>query len=252
MSKYSIRVQGVTKQYQAQPGQRWFRDYVRDAALNSPGTSSKTFTALRNVSFELPAGESLAIVGRNGAGKSTLLNLIAGLTAPEMGTVEVHGRLGTLLDIGAGFHPELTGRENVAVNAALLGLTKEGLAKLEPRIMDFADIGDFFDQPLRTYSVGMAMRLAFAVNAFSDPDVLLVDEVLAVGDAGFQRKCLDWVMERKRQGGTFVCVSHAIGGLEKLCEHCLWLRNGEVAAFGPFTQVMDEYHRSLAGSNHAA
>jgi lipopolysaccharide transport system ATP-binding protein len=197
--------------------------------------------ALQNISFELYDGESVAIVGRNGAGKSTLLNLIAGLSRPDSGTITVQGRLAALLDLGAGFHPDLTGRENLFVNAALLGLRRKEVERRYNSIVEFSGLGDFIAQPLRTYSSGMTMRLAFSVAINVSPDILIIDEVLGVGDTNFQEKCFAEIQRLKDSGALFVCVSHTTGVLPQICKKALWLEQGELVSSGPIDDVLRAY-----------
>ncbi len=204
------------------------------------------FYALKHVSFDLNAGESLAIVGPNGAGKSTLLSLVAGLSAPDEGAVSVNGRVAALLELGSGFHPDLTGAENVRLNASLLGLSRKRTLELFDEIVDFSGIGDFIEEPLRTYSTGMMMRLAFSVAINMDPEILLIDEVLAVGDAAFQAKCFERIRRFRHAGKTLLCVSHASGMVQELCDRAIWLDHGELVMAGGITEVVESYagHRS--------
>jgi ABC-type polysaccharide/polyol phosphate transport system ATPase subunit len=181
------------------------------------------------------------VVGSNGAGKSTLLSLAAGLCPPDSGTVTVNGRVAALLQMGAGFHPDLTGLENVKLNAALLGLSAAKTAQAMDSILEFSGIGDFIGEPLRTYSSGMTMRLAFSVAVHVDPDILIIDEVLAVGDQAFQAKCMDKIMEFKRQGRTLLFVSHSTGVVQQFCERALWLEHGCLAMDGEAGEVVAAY-----------
>jgi len=183
----------------------------------------------------------MAVVGRNGAGKSTLLSLVAGLAEPNEGCVAVDGRVAALMELGSGFHPDLTGVENLRLNASLLGLTRQRTSEVHDSITEFAGIGDFINQPLRTYSSGMIMRLAFSVAIHVDPDILIVDEVLAVGDQNFQAKCFEKISELKHAGKTLLFVSHAANNVRKLCERALWLDHGEVMMDGPAGEVIDAY-----------
>ena len=199
------------------------------------------FTALRNITFRIPAGQTVGVVGSNGAGKSTLLSLVAGLCPPDQGTVTVHGRIAPLLQLGAGFHPDLTGVENLRLNAALLGYSAEKTAESSSRIVEFAGIGPFIDQPLRTYSSGMSMRLAFSIAIHVEPDILIIDEVLAEGDQAFQAKCMDKILEFKEQGKTLLFVSHSAGAVQKLCERVLWLDHGELMMDGDAAEVAAAY-----------
>lgn len=199
------------------------------------------FWALRDVSFEVKRGEVFGVIGRNGAGKSTLLKVIAKVLFPTQGRVVMCGRVAPLLEIGAGFQPELTGRENVFLNSTLLGRTHKDTERLLPEILDFAELEDFIDAPLRTYSTGMVARLGFSVATCIRPEILLVDEVLSVGDAQFQQKCLDRMYSFLDQGTTVVIVSHGMGTIESFCSRALWLNNGRVEAYGAADEVARQY-----------
>lgn len=197
--------------------------------------------ALRGVDFEVKRGRSFGVIGPNGAGKSTLLRLIGGITRPTEGQIEVRASLSTLLDLGLGFHREFTGRENIRLNCNLLGMTDEVIDARIPDIIGFAELGDFIDLPVRTYSAGMNLRLGFAIAAHTDSDVFLVDEVLAVGDQYFQRRCIDKIEEFLSQGRTIILVSHDLHSVRNLCDDALWLDRGGVRAFGPAREVVDRY-----------
>ncbi len=215
--------------------------------LVKPATrSTEEFWALRAVSFEIPDGETFGIIGPNGAGKSTVLKLMARILEPTSGQVAVKGRISPLLELGAGFHPELTGRENVYLNAALFGVSQAEAQERYDEIVEFSELRDFIDAPLKHYSSGMYMRLGFAVAANIIPDILLVDEVLAVGDEAFQRKCLAKIGEFQRQGRTIIFVSHSLRTVEDLCSRALWLDHGRVEAIGPTTDVVERYLKSAA------
>jgi len=231
-----IEFHNVSKKYHRHRGQMLLRSHLKRlfARREAP------FFALKNVSFVLEEGESLAVIGSNGAGKSTLLGLVAGISKPDEGWVKVNGQVAALLELGSGFHPELTGRENVRLNASLLGLSRRQTADAFDRIVDFSGIRDFIDEPLRTYSTGMMMRLAFSVAISRDPQVLLIDEVLAVGDAAFQAKCIDKVHELRRSGKTLLCVSHT-GLIKDICDRALWLDHGELILSGPVSEVTAAY-----------
>ena len=202
--------------------------------------------ALRNVSLGVSPGEAVGLIGRNGSGKTTLLRLVAGIIKPTSGTVAVEGRVGSLLELGAGFHPEFTGRENVYLNGAILGLKREAIRRHMDEIVAFAELERFIDVPVRTYSSGMYMRLGFAIAAHLDVDVLLLDEVFAVGDEEFQRKCFGKIFEFKQRGGTIVFVSHDASAVDRLCERAVLLRSGELAFDGPTREAITQYHRLLA------
>jgi len=228
---------GVSKTFR-QGGAKLIRQHIGDLLL---GRSSRLFYALRDVSFRAETGESLAIVGHNGAGKSTLLGLVAGLSQPSEGKVVVEGRAAALLELGSGFHPELTGVENLRMYASLLGLTRRRTAELFDEIVAFADIGDFIREPIRTYSMGMVMRLAFAIAVSVDPEILIVDEVLAVGDQAFQEKCFDRIRRFTASGRTLLCVSHTSSLVRQLCDRALWLDHGRVVMAGATPKVLDAY-----------
>lgn len=199
------------------------------------------FYALRNVSFQLEHGESLAIIGSNGAGKSTLLSLAARLTPPDQGKVAVRGRVAALLELGSGFHGDLSGAENLVLNAALLGLSKRRTNELFDRIVEFSGIGEFIDDPLRTYSSGMVMRLAFSIAIQCDPDILLIDEVLAVGDSTFQEKSKEALVSLRRAGKSLLFVSHSAGAVREMCDRALWIDHGSVMMSGRVNEVLAAY-----------
>ncbi len=203
------------------------------------------FWALREIDFEVPAGKMMGLIGRNGAGKSTLLRLIGGVGEPSEGRIITSGRIGALIDLGAGFHPDLTGRENIYINGVISGLLRQEVAKRFDDIVDFAEIEEFIDSPFRTYSTGMRMRLAFSVAVNTDPDILLIDEVLAVGDLGFQRKCMDRINVFKEKGCTILLVSHDTSLVTNLCDEALWLNDGRVAAHGPTEIVVMQYSSAM-------
>jgi len=201
----------------------------------------ETFTALNDVSLTVPKGQTLGVIGRNGSGKSTLLKLVAGISKPSTGTVKVQGRISALIELGAGFHPEISGRENVFINGIMLGLTKREVASRFDEIVEFAEMKEFIDAPVKTYSSGMYMRLGFAVAIHVDPEVLLVDEVLAVGDEGFTHKCLDKFAEFKRRGKTILLVTHSLGMVERFCDEALWLDTGRVKGSGDPKRIVGAY-----------
>lgn len=205
------------------------------------------FWALKGVSLRVPRGATVGLIGRNGSGKSTLLKIISRILYPTRGRVRVHGRVSTLLELGAGFHPDFTGRENIYLNASILGLTRREINGRLERIIEFAELGEFIDNPVRNYSSGMYMRLGFAVAVHVDPDILLIDEVLAVGDLPFQEKCLTKIREFKERGKTLVFVTHAPKQVEELCDYALWLDRGEVRLQGPAAQVAEAYAEFVGG-----
>jgi ABC-type polysaccharide/polyol phosphate transport system ATPase subunit len=201
----------------------------------------ETFTALNDISLTVPKGRTLGVIGRNGSGKSTLLKLVAGITKPSSGTVRVDGRISALIELGAGFHPEISGRENVFINGIMLGLSKRQVAERFDEIVEFAEMQEFIDAPVKTYSSGMYMRLGFAVAIHVDPEVLLVDEVLAVGDEGFTHKCLDKFGEFKRRGKTILLVTHSLGMVERFCDEALWLDAGRIKGSGDPKRIVGAY-----------
>jgi lipopolysaccharide transport system ATP-binding protein len=200
--------------------------------FSSPLSSSETFWALKDVSFEVKQGEVVGIIGRNGAGKSTLLKILSRITEPTSGQAKIYGRVGSLLEVGTGFHPELTGRENIFLNGAILGMNRAEIRARFDEIVAFAEIDKFLDTPVKRYSSGMYVRLAFAVAAHLDPEILLVDEVLAVGDAEFQKKCLGKMKDISKGGRTVVFVSHNLAAVSSLCETAIWLAQGKVSSIG--------------------
>jgi rfaE bifunctional protein nucleotidyltransferase chain/domain len=208
---------------------------------------SELFTALDHVSFDIPKGCTYGVLGENGSGKSTTLKLLAGITKPSSGALQVNGRVSALIELGAGFHPEISGRENVAINGVMLGLSRAEIAKRFDEIIDFAEMKDFIDAPVKTYSSGMYARLGFAVAIHVDPDILLIDEVLAVGDEAFTRKCLEKIGEFRRRGKTIVIVTHSLGLIEKMCDEALWLRKGKAVDSGDPKRVVDAYLSFVAG-----
>jgi lipopolysaccharide transport system ATP-binding protein len=238
-----IEFSGVWKDFPKHTGRLLLRAYLKN--LFTPQSKPEAFHALKNVSFRIDHGESLAVVGSNGAGKSTLLSLVAGLAPPDRGGVNVNGRLAALLELGSGFHPDLTGAENVRLNAALLGINRSRFTQIFSDIVDFAELADFIHEPLRTYSTGMMMRLAFSVAVNVDPDILLIDEVLAVGDQAFQTKCFERMLDFRSRGKTILCVSHATGMLQHLCDRAIWLDHGELMLDGPLADVADAYEGRL-------
>lgn len=196
---------------------------------------------LKGIDLEIKKGESLAIIGKNGAGKSTLLKILSGVILPSSGSIEVLGKIGALLELGSGFHPEYTGRENLKMSAALAGLTDREIRELLDSMIKFADIGEYIDQPVKTYSSGMVVRLGFSVVTVTNPDILITDEVLAVGDTQFQRKCIAWIDDYLKNGGTLLLVSHSIYHVQKLCKHAIWLENGRIKKQGDSFTVSQEY-----------
>jgi len=239
-----IELDNVSKWFRRHMGPKLVRDHIRDL-FRTP--ADQRFYAVRNVSFNVARGERVALVGRNGAGKSTLLSLIAGLATPDSGAIRVNGRIAALMELGAGFHYDLTGTENVLLNASLLGLSRKRARELYPAIVEFSGIGEFIHEPLRTYSSGMVMRLAFSVASHVEADILIVDEVIAVGDQQFHEKCIEKLREQHREGRTLLFVSHSPGVVLEFCDRAIWLDHGEVMADGPASQVLSVYSGHSAG-----
>jgi ABC-type polysaccharide/polyol phosphate transport system ATPase subunit len=230
---------------------RTLKSALLTGSLLSDLAADQTFTALDGVSFEVPRGTTFGVIGENGSGKSTLLKLLAGITKPTRGRLQVEGRISALIELGAGFHPEISGRENVVINGIMLGLTRRQVEERFDDIVAFAEMEAFIDAPVKTYSSGMYARLGFAVAIHVDPEVLLIDEVLAVGDEAFTRKCLDKIGEFRRRGKTIVIVTHSLGLVEKMCDDILWLRHGRVADQGDPKRVVDAYLTYVAGGEEA-
>ncbi len=237
-----IEFRGVSKRFQIQEG-KTLREFV--PALLKGHAWSEPFYALREVSFSVANGETFGIIGRNGSGKSTALKLIAGVMAPTAGEVLVAGRVSPLIELGAGFHPDLTGRENVYLNASILGMGSREIDEQFHGIVDFAELWEFIDTPVKRYSSGMYVRLGFSVAVHSNPEILLVDEVLSVGDAFFQEKCLEKMHEFQRLGVTIVVVSHSTSLIASFCERAVWLEHGSVVDEGPAAEVVNRYLESV-------
>jgi lipopolysaccharide transport system ATP-binding protein len=251
----AISVQGLSKRYrigQYQTAYGTLRDAlsggVRRVVAREHHDEERDMWALRDVSFDVPDGEVLGIVGRNGAGKSTLLKVLTRIVSPTEGRAEIRGRVGSLLEVGTGFHPELTGRENVFLNGSILGMRQREIVSKFDEIVDFAGVGPFLDTPVKRYSSGMSVRLAFAVAAHLEPEILLVDEVLAVGDAEFQRRCLGRMEDLSESGRTVVFVSHQMQAVAQLCDRAIWLDHGRVEREGPASDVVAEYLQAGYGA----
>src|SRR6476619_3769804 len=239
----AIELVNVTKIYRRYGGRQFatLKSALLQRSILRDLRASETFPALTDVSFSVPKGSTYGVIGRNGSGKSTALKLVAGITKPTSGQVRVQGRISALIELGAGFHPEISGRENVFINGIMLGLTKREIQERFDEIVDFAELREFIDAPVKTYSSGMYMRLGFAVAIHVDPDVLLVDEVLAVGDEGFTHKCLDKFAEFRRRGKTILLVTHALGLVETLCDEAVWLDGGRLQSQGDPKRVVGAY-----------
>jgi len=208
--------------------------------------SGRSYLAIEDISFQIKKGESVALIGRNGAGKSTSLGLVAGVIKPSEGKVNVTGRVASMLELGGGFHPELTGRENIRLNATLLGLRKKEINAKINEIIDFSELGEFIDEPIRVYSSGMLAKLGFSVITQVDPEILIIDEVLAVGDISFQKKCIDVINEFKKKGVTILFVSHSMGDISKVCDKVIWIENHKIRRIGESTQVIQEYKEFMS------
>ncbi|MGE5414769.1 MAG: ABC transporter ATP-binding protein [Syntrophomonadaceae bacterium] len=246
MSELAVRADRVSKTYRVYASGA---DRLRELLFRRP--RHREFHALSDVSFELPRGKALGIIGENGAGKSTLLKIVAGTTLATSGSIERRGTVASILELGMGFHPEFTGRDNARLNAALLGLGPAEIRRRLPEIRDFAELGEFFDRPVRTYSSGMVLRLAFAVATHADAEVLIVDEALSVGDGYFQKKSVDRITDFHRRGGTLLFCSHAMYYVALLCDGAVWLKNGAVAAQGAALPVVRAYEAFLREKERA-
>ncbi|MEO8504752.1 MAG: polysaccharide ABC transporter ATP-binding protein [Acidobacteriota bacterium] len=240
MSVPAVRAHQLCKSYSV-----YARPLDRVVELFTRRSRHREFRALDDVSFTLERGEGFGLIGENGAGKSTLLKILAGITAPTAGSAEVQGKVASILELGSAFHPELTGRQNIVLNAALLGLSESQVREKTPQIIAFSELGDFIEQPVKTYSTGMTMRLGFSIATQVEPDVLIVDEALSVGDGYFQKKCIDRLVEFTQGGGTLLLCTHAMYYVSEFCRQALWLRNGRVAAVGATKDVVREYEEFL-------
>jgi len=244
MSEAAISVQGVGKRFRLRAGgTRTLKSSVLDL-LRPGGRRGRGFWALQDVSFSVPAGETLGLIGANGAGKSTLLSLLAGTKVPTCGSIETQGTISSLLELGAGFHPDLTGRENVFLSGAIMGIPRAKMRERFEAIVDFAGIRDFIDQPVKHYSSGMYVRLGFAVAVEVDPDILLIDEVLAVGDISFQRKCLDKMSDFRKRGKTMLIISHDLATIQRISDRILVLDEGRVMGIGSPDSMLEAYQSS--------
>lgn len=238
--EHAVRAVELTKQYDIYPRPL---DRLLEALTRRPRHT--VFPALQDVTFEVERGETVGIIGQNGAGKSTLLKLLCSVTRASSGTLESHGNIASILELGTGFHPEFSGRDNAALNAAILGLSPSEVRKKLPSILDFSELGTFLDRPVKTYSSGMYMRLAFSVAVNVDPDILVIDEALAVGDGHFQKKCVDKIRQFQEEGRTILFCSHALYYISSICRRTLWLDHGRVMRYGPSIDVVHEYEQFL-------
>ncbi|MGL5634660.1 MAG: ABC transporter ATP-binding protein [Sarcina sp.] len=239
---YAIKVDHVTKKYKIYGGA-----INKTAMIMNPFSKKEPgeFIALKDVSFEVGKGEIVGIIGNNGAGKSTLLKILSGVAFQNEGEVDVKGRISSLIELGTGFNPELTGISNIYFNGSLMGLTKEDVDRVKDNIIEFADIGEFIHQPVKNYSSGMYARLAFAVAININPDILIVDEILSVGDVGFQQKCMNKFEEFKNEGKTILYVSHGLTTVQTYCERAIWLEKGKVREIGDAFDVVEHYYKSM-------
>ena len=242
----AVRSRELTKQYDIYP-----RPADRLLEMITRRPRHTVFPALQDVTFEVEKGEAIGIIGQNGAGKSTLLKLLCGVTRPTSGSIEAFGTIASILELGTGFHPEFTGRDNASLNATILGLSSAEVKRKLPGILEFSELGTFLDRPVKTYSSGMYMRLAFSVAVNVDPDILVIDEALAVGDGHFQKKCVDRIQEFQRQGRTILFCSHALYHVTQLCQRTLWLDHGSVMRWGPTLDVVRDYESFLLQRDRA-
>src|SRR5512137_1574179 len=245
----AIEVTDVTKTYRKYARRKQFatlKSAILSGTLVNDLNPEETFHALKGVSFAVRPGCTFGIVGRNGSGKSTALKVVAGITKPTSGTVTVEGRISALIELGAGFHPEISGRENVFINGIMLGLSKREVARRFDEIVEFAEMKDFIDAPVKTYSSGMYMRLGFSVAINVNPEILLVDEVLAVGDAAFVPKCLDRIDDFRRRKKTILFVSHDLATVAKICDRVAWMKDGRIRVIGDPKRIVDAYLQDVA------
>ena len=259
MSDIAIKVENLTKQYlinhEKNRGNDTFREMIvkntrqfiqmaspfKNKTTNESFSRTEKFLALDNVSFEIKKGDKIGIIGRNGAGKSTLLKVLSRITEPTSGRIHINGRIASLLEVGTGFHPELTGRENIYLNGAILGMSRVEIKSKFDEIVAFAEVDKFLDTPVKRYSSGMYVRLAFSVAAHLEPEILIIDEVLAVGDAAFQKKCLGKMNDVSKEGRTVLFVSHNMGAIRSLCNQCIHISNGEITDYGESERVISSY-----------
>jgi len=252
-SDIAIAAEGISKHYYL----RGHAQELKTAVLSLPARllnrgGRQEFWALEDISFEMKRGECLGLCGKNGSGKSTLLRVISGISKPTAGTLKTDGRISALLELGAGFHPQMTGRENALLNAVLLGLSLAEARDALPSIIEFSELGDFIEQPMRTYSSGMFVRLGFAVAVHVRPEILLVDEVLAVGDAEFQSKCFDHLERLRRDGVTVIIASHDLPSIQRYTDRAILLEHGRIALEGPPANVLHEYLTRIFGDDEKA
>ena len=239
----AIRLRGVSRTFRILHERNLT---LKETVLRRRRTRATELWALRDIDLDVAPGESLGVIGQNGSGKSTLLKVLAGIFAPQAGTVEIGGHVAAMLELGAGFHPDFSGRENVYMNGSIHGLSEREIDRRLPEIIEFSELAEFIDMPVKTYSSGMQLRLAFAISSHVNPDVLLLDEALAVGDEAFQRKCYGRIADFRRTGGTLVFVSHDPAAIERICDRVVFIIDGRIVADGPPGDVLAAYHRYLA------
>jgi len=242
MTDRAVRVDGVSKKFTLHTEKR---NSVKERLVRGRARSDGDFWALRDISFEVPRGTTFGLIGHNGSGKSTLLKLLAGVHRQTSGSIITNGRISALLELGAGFHGELTGRENIYLNGSILGLSKRQIDQSMEKIIEFADIGEFIDAPVKVYSSGMYVRLGFSIAVTVEPEILIVDEIIAVGDEEFQRKCFDYLFELRKRGTTVVLVTHSMGLVQDLCDDALWLDHGRIQRIGDSRKVVQGYLDSV-------
>ncbi|MDD2943753.1 MAG: ABC transporter ATP-binding protein [bacterium] len=256
MGQGEIKIEHVTKRFRRSSLKRGGYTSLKSSLLNccrgSSAVDDKGFVALDDISLHIPAGKALGVIGRNGSGKSTLLKLIAGIYQPDLGSVSVEGRVSALIELGAGFHPDFTGRENLYLGGVMYGLSRREISRRFDDIVQYAELENFIDDPVRTYSSGMYMRLGFSLAVFTDPDILLIDEVLAVGDASFVHRCHDTISEFRRRGKTLLFVTHDLASIDRWCEEAMWLHKGVVKLQGTPRRVIDSYLSELNEEEEAA
>jgi len=242
----AIEFKSVTKRY---PLYHHIGSGIKELIFNPKRAmtllSGRSYLAIEDINFTVYKGESVALIGRNGAGKSTSLGLVAGVIKPTAGVVKTYGRVASMLELGGGFHPELTGRENIRLNATLLGLRRRQLNERIDKIIEFSELGEFIDEPIRVYSSGMLAKLGFSVITQVDPDILIIDEVLAVGDYAFQKKCIETINAFKSKGVTILFVSHNLGDIENICDRVIWIENHKLKASGSAESLLQQYRSSM-------
>lgn len=241
----SIEVKHVCKYFNTDSGNRKIKDYL----IYHQNKERKKMIILNDISFNVKKGEVLGIIGRNGSGKSTMLKLLSKIIRPNSGTIETRGRTSCLIELGAGFHPDMTGRENTYINASIFGISNKTVDERFQEILDFSEIGEHIDKKVRNYSSGMYMRLAFSIAINVDADILLVDEILAVGDLRFQKKCFDKLKEIKRKGTTIVIVTHSTSQVREICDNVIWIENGVIKESGDPETICDHYEKEMLGTS---